>query len=1390
MILFAKSYSQKILDFDSYSIEDGFSGSKANVIIQDRKGFIWVGTWNGLTRFDGYKCEIFTSGINSPNGLSNKEVVSLLEDHKGNIWIGTSDGLNKLDPVTGEIDVFDFESRILSLYEDSNYNIWVGTWSNGLFKFKPESGERVSYLPNDVISDIIEDHRNEFWIATYQGLVKLNPESKTFKRYFPDEKNPKRSVSHHVITQLVTSDEGDLWIGTWGGGICKMISHFDMDSVRFEHYQMEEREGSIVSNDVYRLFYDEFGNLWIGTWNAGVSLLERKEQKQPPSKARFINFQSNPSDPYSISDNNITALYVDRSGVLWVGSSKIDKASVINTGMDFYSTRDPETNGGEYSIVKAFASGGDNRIWVGCSDGIVSFDIKGDRYIRDSKITNLQYTYNDFLFKSNSILSLCSTPSGLFVGTDDAGLIVFSKESLELYREHASFRFYNNQTPIKILGNKVNCLYPSKKNPQIVWLGTMQNGFSKVNIDNGKVVSIENYRASETGLADDNIRDILEDSQGIVWIATQKGLSRFDPEKNEFQSFYARKNENSINDNVVNCLYEDIAGNLWIGTNTGLNKKIEVINSDGEPSVSFKRFPHINYLNNSLVMNILEGDSSQLLIGFYDVLVRFDYSNEEIVDKFYIKEYLHLGIERNSAFSDYRGKLFLGGRHGFVVFNEDKLKSDSRPPEIRITDLLVFNKSINDKMNKGRTDDQFKNITYTDSLILSYKDRVFTFVFSAMDYKSPDKNTYSYKLEGFDKEWNHVGERNTATYTNVPPGKYKLKVKAKNSLGAETLKPAELYVVITPPWWLTYWAYTFYAIILLGLLYFFKKYSLIKVREKSKLMLEKVHHQKDKEIYEHKVKFFTNITHEFRTPLTLILGPAEELLQKTDLPHSVRNSIEVIKRNTEKLLRLVNQLMEFRKVEEGKMELFIQKVNIVHILSDMYETFRPMARSRKINFSLEFNPKDIIAWIDRDKIEKVLYNLLSNAFKYSDDGADISLRAGLKDNIGNDSDSVYIEVIDNGIGISVDQQDRIFESFYQIPRHGTQTTGGIGLYLSKLFVEQHGGCIEVDSEPGKGSCFRIILPINPKNKTQYLRTDNNPAYCQNENNSSSIFLQEQEGTNPETDSNWSESAASNEGKAEILLVEDDIDMRNFIKNGLSDFFNIYVAQNGKEAYELARKNPPDIIISDVMMPKMDGFELARLLRSDIDTSHIPLVFLTAKTLREDEIEGLRLGAVDYIYKPFNMVSLRLKLINIIKTRGENREKFRTSKLLEPEKITLSSLDEEFLKKAVKVIDENVDDPDLDVEKLSEKLSLTPNQTYRKIKALTGFTAKEFIRVQRLKIAANLLAQNKRSISEIIYMVGFSSPSYFSRCFKEQYNCTPSEYVKLHGKIEDLEINHE
>src|SRR5690554_1200611 len=1370
--------AQRILDFDSFSIEDGFSSSKPNVFLQDRKGFIWVGTWNGLTRFDGYECVVYKSGIgNEPRTISNREVTALLEDERGNIWIGTSYGLNRLNPRTDEIDQYPFESRIMTLFEDAEGMLWVGTRSDGLFRVDPETGEAESFLTGSVINDVVEELNGELWVATYNGLVNLNRATKTFVRFIPNPEEPERSINNNTLTQLALGANGELWIGSWGGGVSRMRPQLDKDSLRFEHFVVREGPGSLRSNDVYRLHYDFLGNLWIGTWDEGLALLDSTEQMKSPDQAVFHTFVSDLSDPYSISGNNISALMVDRSGILWVGSAEIDRTSVLQSGIKRYSTaRDGDPGLSLQSPVRSFAGDDAGNLWVGTANELLHYQKMEEGYRLMNRIPKQRYRTGNQWFQSNSVLALEVTPDGLLVGTDDAGLLFYSKEDLER-GDFSSFVGFNSLTNSALPGNKINSLVWSRKYPNTLWIGTMQSGFVRA-VKEGDTFRFEAFRSGNAGLTDDNIRAVLEDRDGIVWIATQRGLNRYDPVTGQLSTYlFSRVNDRTINDNVVNCLLEDKAGNLWIGTNTGLNRKVESYNSGNDPQISFKRYPGYDYVGSELIMNMMEGDGDFLYLGFYEGLVKFDFQKEEVVETYMMREYQRIGMERNASFVDVNHKMFMGGTNGFISFYPEDLDNLSLPPEVTLTDVLLTNESIRTFLPEGKKEGFDTSVPYAEELTFSYDDRIITFVFSAMDFKSPERNSYSYILEGFDTEWNYVGDRKSATYTNVPHGTYRFMVKGINSDGMESEQAAVLRVHILPPWWETPWAYAAYLLVLLGLLYFFKRYSLIRQKEKGKLMLEKVAHDKEEELYEMKVHFFTNITHEFRTPLTLILGPAEEALARNDLPAPVRKSFELIQRNTRRLLRLVNQLMEFRKVEKGKMELFLQHCNVVPIFNEMEEAFRPIARSRNIGFQMHYEPSEIRMWVDRDKFEKVLYNLLSNAFKFVDEEGKVDLHIALEDSPALAAPVLAVEVSDTGIGIRKDQQELIFDRFYQVNEKLTQSTGGIGLFLCKSFVEQHLGRIEVESEPGQGTTFRFEIPVDLDQRlgSSAVRSSGGMEHSEpwQEDVGDAETLGEDSGQEED------------EQKPVVLVVEDDADLSDFISEGLSTLFSVHVAANGSEGLEMARRLAPELIISDIMMPVMDGFEMGKSLRNDLDTSHIPLVFLTAKTMREDEIEGLRIGAVDYIYKPFSMESLRLKLVNILEARGSVKEKYRTEELLEPEKITLSSLDEEFLRKAVAVVDKFMDDPGLDVEKLSEELSLSSNQTYRKIKALTGYTAKEFIRVQRLKIAAQLLVQKKRTISEIIYMVGFSSPSYFSRCFKDQYGCTPSEYIDKH----DLKLDN-
>lgn len=1363
--------SQKILDFDKLSIADGFTGSKPNAIIQDSKGFIWVGTWNGLNKYDGYSCEVFKPSYHDTTTLSNREVLALLEDHTGDIWIGTTAGLNRFNPATRSLKRYEFQNRIISLFEDSQHVIWVGTWNGGLYKLNPQSGDMEHYLTTEVISDIHEDSRNNLWVASYSGLINLDRNTGGYARYLHDQ-DSKNSISSSTVTQLAESAEGDMWVGTWGGGLNKVISHPDKDSTQFIHYKSHASAGSLSSDVIYRLHYDSYGNLWVGTWDAGLNLLDNKQQHVPSEKAQFVTYLSDLSDPYSISGNNISALFVDRTGMLWAGAATIDRANVINTGVKRYKTSFLSNGLFSENPVRSFADE-DDCLWVGSSAKLELYKLEDDQFKRVKEFSKPSYFHNGNEYLSSSLLAITITDDGLWIGTEDAGLVFYpgkvsSSSSLK------DFRFYNRDTEPALPGDKVSNVVQSKKYPGVMWVGTMQNGFAKLSYKKG-TVEIESFRAGqdETSLSDNNIRSVVEDRYGKVWIGTQNGINCFDPLSNSFKKFFhSRSDSTSINENVINIIFEDRVSNLWVGTNSGLNKIKRSDAGTVDEKIAFKTYPKIPSLRNEIISNILEDDSLNLWLGLYSGLVKFDIAEEKIEKEFQTNEYEHVVIERNASLKAIDGTFFLGGANGFISFNPDSLYQNSGPPNVCITDVQIFNSSL-DLIKKSGTDDATKlAIPYRKTIDLSYEDKVITFVFSSMDYKDPSKNEYAYLLDGFDTQWNEVGARNSATYTNLAPGEYTFKVKAANSDGIWNEIPAEVGITIRPPWWSSNLAFFFYMLLFIGLLYFFKQYSLIEVREKGRIEIEHLKNEKEHDLNELKSKFFTNITHEFRTPLTLIVGPAEELQKRDDVSPFAKKQADLIQRNAQRLLRLVNQLMEFRTIEKEKTQIFLQKCDIYGLLDDLYSSFKSMAESRNIEFSLIRQRAEIVANVDFDKYERVMFNILSNAFKYCEDGGKITIRAGIE--TIKDIETLVVEIEDTGIGIASENYERIFDRFFQANQIPTQSTGGIGLFLSKNYIDLHGGSIELESELGQGSCFKVMVPV----QGQSAELSNNAALRPTE-----IVL---ETVTPATQGQESPvlegAGAVDHSKTHVLIVEDDSELNEFIVAGLSPDFNVEGTFNGREGLDMARKLNPDIIITDIMMPEMDGFTMCKLLRKDLATSHIPVVFLTAKTMFEDEVEGLKIGAVDYISKPFNLVSLKLKIQNILENKQNVQDRFRTVQLTEPMHIELSSLDDTFLKDAVSAVNKFLDDPTFDVEKFSDVIGVSPNQVYRKIKALTGQTAKEFIRNQRLKTAATLLLQKKRTISEIIYMVGFSSPSYFTRCFKEYYGCTPKEYIETDGKV--------
>ncbi len=1361
--------AQRNLDFEQLSMNDGFTSNRANAIIQDQKGYIWIGTWNGLNRYDGYECKKYIPNFKDSSTITNREVVALYEDSKENIWIGTTSGLNCLNPKTGKMTSFSFQFRIIALNEDSNGYIWVGTTDGGLYILNPATKKIDHFFGNETISDICEDNNKNVWLASYSGLIKFDYSSNQYKRFWSNSNDPNSSIPHNTVTQIKKAKDGSLWLSSWGGGLSKFNYNEELNKLNIKHYNNE----SLPSNAIVKLYIDSNSNIWCGTWDAGICLLSSEEQSKLPSKAKYESFQHDSNKPKSISGNNISALFIDKSGILWVGTEYINYTSIVNTGVNTVLT-DTKTNGSyNYRPVRSVAQL-DNNLLVGTTHELKIYQKSEDHFNLVKNINPISYVHQNLSYQSSSILSMAKNNDGLWIATDDAGLILYPDNNL-INQNNPKYIYFNTNTTPRIPGNKVTSLVVSKNTSNTIWLGTLQNGVASLHYKD-KQASTKIITRGETNrdLSDNNIRALLEDKDGLVWIGTQNGLNCYNPKTQNIQKFFHSFTDTlSINDNVINCIFEDSSGNLWVGSNSGLNKKIEIQLPNGERQIRFKNYSSLKRVGNNVITNILEDNFGLLWIKPYRGLVKFNPQSERVIKDYLTKEYLKLAIERNCAVSMKDGTLVLGGNKGFIYFHPDSVFKQSSPPSPCITDFMIFNNSIHELESGIPKDSTYRTMPYKDEIHLSFNDKVLTIMFSAMDYKDPDKNRYAYFLDGYDKMWNEVGSRNTATYTNIPPGNYTFHVKAANSDGVWSHQSTSVKIIIASPWWKTIWAYIAYAFIIVSIMYFFKRYSIIGIKEKGQIMLESLKVEKEHKLNELKTLFFTDITHEFRTPLTLIQGPAEDLLSQKEVSPHITKQAELILKNTTKLLRLVNQLMDFRKIDKGKMEIFLQHCNVTAILNDLYESYIKMAHSRSIAFKVKLSQPAIDIYADSEKIEKILFNLVSNAFKYTDDGGTVSVQAALEytEKYG---EALVIEVEDDGIGIAEQHHEKVFERFYQTHQKSTHSTGGIGLYLSKTFVEQHGGIIELQSELGKGTIFKVVIPANI-NQLNALNVDEKKKEdSKDDENLTDIELSEKtkKGIAGEYDP---------DEKFKVLVVEDDSDLNDFIVTGLSAEYNTLGVFNGKEGFEQAKSFNPDIIITDVMMPELNGFDLVKLLREDLSTSHIPVIFLTAKTLAEYEIKGLELGAVDYIFKPFHLKALKLRIFNVLSSRKDIQHKLKKEILLEPEKIELSSLDEKVLKDAVDAVNKHIDDPTFDVEKFSEVIGLSANQAYRKIKALTGQTVKEFIRNQRLKTAASLLVQNKRSISEVIYMVGFSSPSYFSRCFKDFYNCTPKEYIAKHNK---------
>jgi signal transduction histidine kinase/ligand-binding sensor domain-containing protein/DNA-binding response OmpR family regulator len=1315
--------------FSSLSVEQGLSSVTISSILKDSKGYLWVGTEDGLNRYNGYEFKIYRNDPSNEYTLLTNRVLSIFEDSSGTLWVSTAKGT--LHRYNRELDTFirvpEFNNLVINdIREDSEQRVWfVGTTIKSLYLPDNSWTDHTSNFKGRLsIIGIEQIHKSDFWIAADTALYKWNRKTGNLKVYAHDPKDTN-SLGYNYLYSIAKDDIGNLWIATRGGGLDK----FDVQSGKFIHYRTSEtRENGPLVN-VVRTVCPDGKYIWAGTENGGLSRLDIRTNK-------FEHHVADKDYPKSISDNSIKALYKDNEGRLWIGTFSFGLSVIDPYQNKFTSLKAAYQN----TVVNALYKDSKGRFWIGTEGGIMKV-YKG----------NTSYYLNDPIESGQNgipVLTIYEDPNhNIWAGTWAEGVFVFneSTQSFDRYATVGSSR--------KDLSNQnVYALHQDRQKANIL-MGTYYGLNVLLSKDQKSFTHIVDSTWAEDASIN-NLRIIFEDKHSNIWVGTNSGLKLYNSEKMKMESVFSESENYSENIlSVIFCLFEDSKGRLWTGTESGL---YHLKSKD-----SFERYTIDNGLTNHNIKGILEDNQGHLWISTSNGMSVFDPENGTFKNYDDSDGLLVNGFKGNSSFKDADGLLYFGGSNGIITFNPSEILDNPHPPLVVLEDFKVFNKSVT-----VNSEDSIltRHISETKELSLESDFNIFSIEFAALNMSASDKNQYAYRLVGFDDKWNFVGGTRSTTYTNLDPGTYVFEVKASNNDGVWNNDPTRLAITVLPAWWETPWAYLGYITIVISLLYLFRRITLIRAHFINDLRLERLKLESVERLNKTKLQFFTNISHEFRTPLTLIIGPIQNLIDSEGIEKGVKGKLQSVNHNVLRLHKLVNQLLDFRKVESGNMKVTAMESNLVSFIKEIKYSFDTLAEEMNADFTLQSSHEEIMVWFDPDQMEKVIFNLLSNAFKKIPKKGVVSIK------LEQTTDKVFISVFDNGTGIKREHLTTIFEPFfsYEEGKHSTGT--GIGLSLSKSLIELHHGSIGVESIEGQFARFTLTLPLG---NIHFKPTEVVEGKIDMSVTSPSVINSPRLPTATPPD-----SVLHPEGTPKVLIVEDNKEVAGYIQSILANDYHIVTAFNGKEGLEKALETNPDLVISDLMMPVMDGIALCNVLRQTEATCHIPIILLTARTSEVYKIEGLETGADDYITKPFNSKVLALKVRNLLDGRKKVMEMFADNKILtlNPKSITVTSRDETFINQALKSVETNISNTNYSVDDLCKDVGMSKATLFRKLKALTGQSANEVIRTIRLKRAAQILAEGDFSISEVAYMVGFNDPKYFRNCFKKVFSQSPSEYA--------------
>ncbi|WP_246255433.1 hybrid sensor histidine kinase/response regulator transcription factor [Cyclobacterium plantarum] len=1375
--------------FQHYTSLDGLPQNSVLAILQDDSGYLWLGTDDGLARFDGYQFKAYKHDPDDSLTISNNVIRTLLQDQNGMIWIGTEGGgMNVFHPKTEKflrLNAFNHSipvipgKKISSTILDSKGNIWIGTQTEGVFKISglqglSDKGNLEDYsreldidhfhsnnsgLEDDKIWTIYEDKQGSIWVGTFEkGAYKINESEikKLSSSLFPPNQSVKAFFEHK---------NGDFWIGTEKGGLFKRAAG-NSQFLPFQAYDVESLRLSGPLN-ITQISSDLQGNIWIGTLGNGLILYEQNQNK-------WQHYKDDPTDPYSLNGNSVYTIFQDRNQNIWLGmysGEGLNKTNSKHQQFDHIRFHPDKEKGLSGKMVKSIYEDPSGNLWVGLfneglnllAKGATKFDYFNSSQGQGLKNDNVQYIYQ-------------TRDESIWIGTDGGGIYLFDPET-------RSFTVFPNLSNDPKRNRKTEIWSIVEDNDGRLWIGAANGGgLNQFDRSTKTFNSIPHEPGNTQTPSFDDIRTLYVDSKENLWIGTYGGgLNKMDLKTGVF-TYYKNEPDDpgSISHDIITCLMEDQQGYFWIGTfGGGLNRLNPV---DG----SFKIYREKDGLPSDVIKAVLEDDRGQLWISTVRGLSVFNKKTEKF--KNYTQED---GLQSNefnlgAAYRASDGKMYFGGTNGLNMFYPETIKPLPAPNRPMITKLKVLNQEV--LPGKLILDREIleQNISYTEEVVLDYQHNSFEFEFSALEYSGQDKLMFAYRLNGIDEDWIVTdSKRRFAPYANLKPGEYLWELKSYWEESAEQSSVRRLKLIVLPPWYLSHWAYLCYGLLLVLLGYLFKKIISWRIKLQNDLKYERLEKQKQEEISQLKMRFFTNISHELRTPLMLIKAPLERLKKDRGLPEAARNQLVSIHNNAVRLLKLINQLLDFRKQETGHLQLAVKQVDIKAFLQDIYQSFEAMASQKNLDFSLFMDsdlPKE--QWIDPEQMEKVFYNIIYNAFKFTPDGGKIVVRllaCTLKSKETN-VPGFQIEVEDNGPGIEPEYQPLIFDRFYQIKEeHSFGKVGtGIGLALSKNLVNFHKGIIEVYSKPHVKTVFTVKLRSGFEHYQKQELIPNNSAAKAAANKDHEMLIL--------ANSDKSEKIKKGSGAAKpakpdkkVLVVEDNPELLTLLSESLTEKFSVVTAMNGKEGLESISRHHPDLILSDVMMPEMDGIEFCARIKNDVKSSHIPVLLLTAKSSHIHQLEGYESGADDYITKPFPLDLLQAKIENLLESRNKFQLQFKQTLDLSPEKIQISSTDEKILTSAITIIENHMDDPQFSIQILVKELGLSRTLVFEKFRSLLDQTPNEFIQMIRLKRAAQLLLESDLKISEIAYMVGFNRPKYFSQCFHKQFSSNPKTYRERNQK---------